>query len=142
MSAVYIDTSILGAYYCPEPLSDAIETMMLEITQPVVSVLSELEFASLLSKKKRLKDLTATKAQKVLLRFKSHIEQGYYQRLALNHEQYMKAGDIIADFRTSLRTLDALHLALVLEHGLQLFTADKVLASAARKYGVVVIAAH
>jgi len=40
----YIDTSILGAYYCPESLSSAAETVLRGIGTPVISVLSEVEF--------------------------------------------------------------------------------------------------
>ena len=40
----YIDTSILGAYYCPESLSSAAETMLRGIGTTVISVLSEVDF--------------------------------------------------------------------------------------------------
>ena len=49
MSA-YIDTSVLGAYYCPEPGSVAAEKALLRIEGPVISALSEVEFVSLVSK--------------------------------------------------------------------------------------------
>jgi hypothetical protein len=49
----YIDTSVLGAYYCPEPLSMNAETASRRIKIPVISVLSEVEFTSLISRKRR-----------------------------------------------------------------------------------------
>lgn len=45
MSA-YIDTSVLGAYYCPEPESGEAEAALRRIESPVVGVLSEVEFSS------------------------------------------------------------------------------------------------
>ncbi len=49
----YIYTSVLGAYYCPVSLSDAAEAAPRQIKNPVISLLSEVEFCSLLSRKPR-----------------------------------------------------------------------------------------
>jgi len=38
--SAYVDTSILGAYYCPEPLSAAAEKALRQLKTPVISVLS------------------------------------------------------------------------------------------------------
>jgi len=38
MSA-YVDTSVLGAYYCPEKLSSAAEAALRLIDEPVISIL-------------------------------------------------------------------------------------------------------
>jgi len=59
----YVDTSILGAYYCPEPLSAAAEDALRQFKTPVISVLSEVEFCSLISKKCRLKELKERQAK-------------------------------------------------------------------------------
>ncbi len=136
MTGVYIDTSILGGYYCQEQDSKAIESILLEIHEPVVSILSEVEFASLISKKQRMRELTETSARKVLFRFQSHFDQGFFCTLSLSRQHYLMARNLIADFQLGLRTLDALHLALVLENKLRLFTADKIFAAAAKNHGV------
>lgn len=140
MSKIYIDTSILGAYYCPEPLSDKVEDMLLNIEEPMISNLTEVEFASLIAKKRRIKDLTEAKARKAMLLFRSHLEQGYFKSLVIMTPHYLKARDLIADFHSGLRTLDALHLSVVLERQLRLFTADRLFAAAARKHGADVVA--
>lgn len=49
--SAYIDTSVLGAYYCPEPLSGAAEAALLELRDPCISPLTEVEFASLVARK-------------------------------------------------------------------------------------------
>ena len=46
--SAYVDTSILGAYYCPEPLSVPAEKALRQFKTPVISVLSEVEFLSLI----------------------------------------------------------------------------------------------
>ena len=138
MSA-YVDTSVLGAYYCPEELSSAVEDALRRIEVPVISTLSELEFCSLIAKKRRLKELNAQQARRVLDLFESHVSEGFYRRVNLTAEHYLKARQLIAVARIRLHTLDALHLATARADALPLLTADKVLASAARRHGSAVI---
>ncbi len=38
--SAYVDTSVLGAYYCPEPLSGAAEAALLELRDPCISPLA------------------------------------------------------------------------------------------------------
>ncbi len=135
----YIDTSVLGAYYCPEALSSAVEDALRRIEAPVISTLSELEFCSLIAKKRRLKELNAQQARRVLDLFGSHVSEGFYRRVNLTAEHYLKARQLIGVTRIRLHTLDALHLAAARAEALPLLTADKVLASAARRHGSAVI---
>lgn len=138
MSGYYIDTSVLGAYYCPEALSDRAEAILTILDEPVISTLSEIEFTSLLAKKVRLRELTKARAQAVLLRFHSHIEGRFYRKLALDTFHYIKASDWLASFKTALHTLDALHLALANIEELTLITADKGMLKAARRFSIAV----
>ena len=41
---IYADTSVLVAYYCPEPLSEKAEALLTTHEQPVISALAEVEF--------------------------------------------------------------------------------------------------
>jgi len=131
----YIDTSVLGAYYCPEGLSAAAEDALRRLETPVISILSELEFSSLIAKKRRLRELTAPQAGKILDLFASHVAEGFYRRMSLSAEHYLKARQLIAETRIALHTLDALHLAAAMLEALPLLTADKVLAAAAKRHG-------
>ena len=133
MSA-YIDTRILGAYYCPEPGSQAAETAVRRFNSPVISALSEVEFHSLVAKKVRMKELDAAHAKAVLDLFANHIAEGFYRRLVLTPEHYMKARTLIDLFRITLLTLDALHLAVSIIEQLPLITSDQILAEAAKKH--------
>ncbi len=54
----YIDTSVLVAYYCPEPLSDQVEAILLNTERPAISQLTEVEFISALTRKIRGQMLT------------------------------------------------------------------------------------
>ena len=48
---IYVDTSALVAYYCPEPLSEKVETFLMSQTRPIISTLTEIELFSAVSKK-------------------------------------------------------------------------------------------
>ena len=67
----YIDTSVIVAYYCPEPMSEAVEELIIEIKQPAISHLTEIEFASAISRKIREKNLSQTDGNKILTQFQS-----------------------------------------------------------------------
>jgi predicted nucleic acid-binding protein len=134
MSSVYVDTSVLGAYYCPEPLSATAEAALRAVDKPVVSLLTEVEFFALIAKKKRHGDFSETKARKILGEFATHLTGGYYRKMALNADHYLRARDLIAQFKTTVRTLDALHLAVAFNEKLSLVTADKAMAAAATRF--------
>jgi uncharacterized protein len=132
--SAYIDTSILGAYYCPEPLSAAAENALRKIKTPVISVLSEVELCSLISKKRRLKELPERKAKEILDLFANHVAEGFYRRILFYTEHFIKARQLLASMDSSLRTSDALHLAAALAEGLTLVTADREFARAGKRY--------
>ena len=56
---IYLDTSVLVAYYCPEPLSRAAERAARAEVAPSISDLCEVEFASALARKVRARDWIA-----------------------------------------------------------------------------------
>jgi uncharacterized protein len=135
----YIDTSVLGAYYCPEPLSRAAEAALQEIGTPVISILTEVEFCSLIARKRRLDELSEDQAKQVLDLFGTHVAEGFYRRLSMPTEHFLKARQLIASGIGSLHTLDALHLAAASAESLLLMTADREFARAARRHKSTVI---
>jgi predicted nucleic acid-binding protein len=48
---VYLDTSILVAYYYPEPISALVEKFVRALSRPRICMLTEVEFAFALAKK-------------------------------------------------------------------------------------------
>lgn len=133
MSA-YLDTSVLGAYYCPEPLSSAIDEVLRKFEAPIISMLSEVEFCSLIAKKQRNRELNERQAHEVLELFANHVAEGFYRRVAMTHEHFSRARQLLTSRGVILYTLDALHLAVALAESVPLVTADKQLASAARRH--------
>lgn len=132
----YIDTSVLVAYYCPEPLSEHADRIMTTMPRPAISQLTEIELASALARKIREETLAAESGRKILSLFQTHIDQKGYRRLPIQPKHYTVAKEWISRFKTALRTLDALHLAIAALNGLPIFTADVKLAKAAEHFGM------
>ena len=133
---LYLDTSVLVAYYCPEQISRKVEKIILRTQQPAISYLTAVELVSALSRKIRDKTLTAADGNKIINRFHTQIEQGLLLWIPIEFQHYQIAKGWIAQFTTPLRTLDALHLAVASRQGLTLLTADVQLAESAKLLGV------
>jgi len=132
----YVDTSVLVACYCEEPLSRKAERAVRRAGPPAISPLVEVEFASALALKMRLGEIDAPSASRVLSTLRLHVEEGRFRILPIEGETYALACDWIGRFTTPLRTLDALHLAAAFSAGLPILTADKALAASAKPLGV------
>jgi hypothetical protein len=133
--STYVDTSVLGAYYCPEPLSSAAESALLKLRDPCISPLTEVEFASLVARKRRLQ---GNRSKRCTSPVRSS-RPSYFRRLPLGTEHFLRARDLIGSMASALSTLDALHLAVALSAGIPMLTADRDFARAARRHDASVI---
>lgn len=132
----YIDTSVLTAYYCPEPISDAVQKLLTSIKGPAISWLTEVELLSALSRKIREKTLGTQDAERIACLFREHVETGYFTVFPLEAVDYEHAAQRIGRFSNALRAFDALHLAVVEREALTLATADRTMASEAGRMGL------
>ena len=132
----YIDTSVLVAYYWPETLSRAAQAELRKAPGPTISPLSELEFHCALALKMRTGEMDERSARRILSAFRLHRADGVYRVVPIEAREYAISCEWVGTFRTSLRTLDALHMAVAFSNGLTLITADKILAESARRFGV------
>ncbi len=133
---IYIDTSILVAFYCPEKISDQVEDILVKTSSPAISQLTEVELTSALARKIRENALFHEDAIAVLSIFRTHINDKSYQYLPIQPKHFSTAMNWIAEFSTPLRTLDALHLAIAAQNKATLITADIKFAESAKKLGV------
>ena len=129
----YLDTSVVLAYYCPEPLSIKAENAIIAEQEPVISSLTLVEFVSALARKIREKGLTKRDANKILDQFNHHRSRGYYTEKIVEPFHYTTAFNFIYNFETPLRTLDSLHIAIALESGIPILTSDVQMAMACKK---------
>lgn len=132
----YLDTSLLGSYYTPEPLSETVTHAIVAADDLMISPMVELELYSLVSLKVRTRELSRPAGQKALAQFRTHLNGGYYGIVEIGPRQYDIARTWMSGFDTPLRTVDALHLACAFVHGQPLWTSDKPLAQAAKTLGV------
>ncbi|MBI5505543.1 MAG: type II toxin-antitoxin system VapC family toxin [Deltaproteobacteria bacterium] len=132
----YIDTSVLAAYYCPEPLSLVVEQVIRKLNRPALSALVELELYSAVSLKVRQRELDLAAANRIVSELSIHLAGGLYRTVLIEAREYALARDWIGKFSTSLRALDALHLAAAFANDLVILTADKAMAKSAKHLGV------
>jgi uncharacterized protein len=127
----YVDTSVLGSYYCPERLSHVVGPVMAALSEAVISPIVEVEFCSLLSLKVRARTLTHSAASAALGQFRVHLADRRYTLVEIGSRECELARDWLSTFNTPLRTLDALHLAAAFANRQTILTTDKALANAA-----------
>jgi len=127
----YIDTSVIVAYYCPEPLSEKAEAFLMTHVRPAISALTEVEMFSALSRKIREGGLSRKVAGGIIAKFLGHVDTHCYTHLSVGPHHYRLARDWIGLFNTNLKTLDAMHLAIAHAEGMTFVTADQGLAESA-----------
>jgi uncharacterized protein len=118
----YLDTSVLVAYYCPEPLSERVESFVTTHEQLAVSRLVELEMFSGVSRRVREENLEENDGARILATFLSHLDGRFYEVAQLTDHHYRLARDWIALPKNTLRTLDALHLVIASAEAMQFYT--------------------
>jgi predicted nucleic acid-binding protein len=135
---MYIDTSLVVPYYCPEALSQAAERTLRGDPRPALSDLVEVEFFSALARKVRVREMSAADATRTGEQFLDHLRTGLYARIAVERRHYEAARGWLGRWTLPLRALDAVHLVLADLEGLRLATADLDLSRSARRVGVAV----
>jgi len=129
---LYLDTSVLVAYYCPEALSEPVQKLLSETVRPALSQLTEVELFSAVAKKTRSEGMKSADGKRILAKFSFHVDADLYTIIPIANHHWRLARDWIGLFETPLRTLDALHLSIVSTEELELVTADKLLFKAAK----------
>lgn len=134
---IYLDTSVVVPFYLPEFFSSAARGLLRTEPQPALSQLVEVEVFSAVSRRVRMGEISLEQARQIATDFQADLEGGFYTRFPVEPIHYDRARDWIRQFNTTLRTLDALHLAIAASHELPLITADERLAQVADALGVV-----
>jgi hypothetical protein len=88
---IYVDTSVLAAYYCPEPLSESAQQALGIEGERAISSLVEVEFVSALARKVRSREMRLADAHRVLAVFQSHLEQGVYIRFTVDGAHFCQS---------------------------------------------------
>lgn len=131
----YVDTSALVKRYIEESGSDAFDAFCaLARLERLICPLVGTEFSGVLQRRLRSGMLNARQVAAVHRRFLADVAAGGWGMIEFGSDIFSQASDLMFNLGAPLATLDALHLACALQHGVGEFaTADNQLAAAARK---------
>jgi uncharacterized protein len=113
---IYTDTSLLLPVYVPEVNSEKANRVVEGAKELLISDLTVAEFLVGLARKVKLGTLSQEKAAQVRIAFEQHMADGFLQRVALVSTHSEAAGELARRSPVMLRTLDAIHLAVAVEH--------------------------
>jgi len=137
--SAYLDTSVLVSIYYPEPITPKVRKILTDKEGLSTSSFSIVEFSSAINRKILMNELSKQNGLKIINRFQSDIEKGYYKVYSFSPDDLTGANNFIIDNlgRVSLRTVDALHIAIALRKKCDLFvTADRTQAKSSKKLGL------
>ena len=130
----YVDTSALLKWYVPETGSDHFSDWIASQQHIEISRLTCVEVRCALARRQRAGSLSEDQAQQALDQFLADVHDGLFTLHTVGDAAFLNAESLLAsaDQQAPLRTLDALHLAVALDHSCSAFiTADRGLAEAA-----------
>ena len=137
----YLDTSALAKWYLNEAGSEAFVEFLQGLDSAVISSLSVTEMRSLLSRRRRMGDLSVELESVLFAALLNDIDRGWLQRYPLDDARFAEATNLIARYpEHPLRTLDALHLTVAADLAVSIVaTADGVMADAPLSMGLQVV---
>ena len=137
----YLDTSALAKWYLNEAGSEAFVEFLQGLDSAVISSLSVTEMRSLLSRRRRMGDLSVELESVLFAALLNDIDRGWLQRYPLDDARFAEATNLIARYpEHPLSTLDALHLTVAADLAVSIVaTADGVMADAALSMGLQVV---
>ena len=134
---LYLDTSAVLPYYRQEQASERVQAMLQAQSKPAfISQLTQVEVTSALARWVRMGELSEPQANRIESAFHEDVSQGRFLLCAIEGAHYRRASHWISTRKTSLRTLDALHLACAEHHEARLISEDEALINAANFFGV------
>ncbi|HSG30080.1 MAG TPA: type II toxin-antitoxin system VapC family toxin [Thermodesulfobacteriota bacterium] len=137
--SVYLDTSVLVSIYYPESITAKVKTFLKGKKGLTSSTFSIVEFSSAINRKVLRRELSKQSAVEIINRFEDNIDEGYYKICPFSQGDLVAANNFIIDNlgRVSLRTVDALHIAVALRYKCEVFvTADKAQAKSSEILGL------
>lgn len=135
---LFLDTSVVIAYYLPETYSDQAQACYLSNPQLAISSFVTVETLSVMSRLVRTRSLPRETADRSAKLFNKHWDNGFYVRLDLEPLHFQLARQWIARFDLPLKGPDALHLAVASIKKMTLATADHQLARNANALDIAV----
>ena len=134
----YFDTSFIAPLLLPEAASDAVEAFVHSLRSGLLatSAWTRVEFASLVSRRVRMRELDEDQATAVRMRFEQLLSESF--RIVIpGAADYDTATMFLRNHKSGLRGGDALHLAVAHNQKmLMLYSLDARMVEAAQKLGI------
>jgi len=133
----YIDTSALLPYYREERLSRQVESLLTSLQPPIlISNLTKVEFSSAIARWVRTEELSEIQANLLENTFSKDINSGLFLCRQIMPLHFNQAEKWLSYRKTSLRTLDALHIACSWDNNAKLITCDTIMHRSAEILGI------
>jgi predicted nucleic acid-binding protein len=134
----YLDANILVALLTPEPFSGRADAFLQINTEPlIVSDFAAAEFSSAVARRVRMREFTLYQAQITLSRFDTWLAHTA-DRVAISPADIALATTFLRRLDLTLRTPDAIHIAIAQRLDATLVTFDQRMAVSARALGMAV----
>jgi predicted nucleic acid-binding protein len=137
---IYVDTSFLAPLYIEEATSTQVEAYLRSQPPRQVSISewTQVEFASLVSRRVRMGELESEQVINIFHNFEADCADSYTV-LKVSSLDFQQATSLLRQDKTTLRAGDALHLAIAQNRQTQEFlTLDKALTNTAQAFGLAV----
>lgn len=135
---IYLDTSFLAPFYIREATSESVEAVLLDLPAEhlAISDWTRVEFASLLTRRVRMGELTSEVVEEVTRAFEADLAENYIV-FSVNREDFSVASEFLLRNNTGLRAGDALHLAIAYNRRTDnILSLDRGLIAAAKILGI------
>ena len=134
----YLDASILVALLGVEPFSERADSFVrAHSTALIVSDFAAAEFASVIARRVRMREVTAAEARTDLSAFDTWVVRSA-QQVEIGAADVARATTFLRRLDLTLRTPDALHIAIAQRIAATLVTFDQRMAASARALGMAV----
>jgi hypothetical protein len=141
MTIAYLDASVLVAFFTADRFSNRAESLLQSQASGVlVSNFAAAEFASVLGRLVRTKDMDVSEVRAACTTFDSWVAR-LAARIEITGSDIAAAEAMLRRFDLTLRSPDAIHLAAAQRLGARLATFDTGLARCAQAIGVEVVVA-
>ena len=135
---LYLDANILVALLTPEPFSGRADAFLQTNTEPlIVSDFAAAEFSSAVARRVRMREFTRRQAQITLSGFDTWLTR-MADRVEMSSVDIAVATAFLRRLDLTLRTPDAIHIAIAQRMNATLVTFDQRMAESARALGMAV----
>jgi predicted nucleic acid-binding protein len=137
--SVYLDVNVIVPLFAIDPLNSRTDKTLRGLHEDlIVSDFSAAEFSSVIARRVRTRDLRAVEARTAFSNFDTWCTR-HTRLVKIESIDILRATGLMRRLDISLRTPDALHIAIVQRIGCTLLTFDRMMAAAARAVRVSVI---